>query len=110
VAQFDLCRPRRHDCNGQRPISCRYRQSQSRIVSIANRIASQEIDATGLLPWPALIVTSRSRSGRGPSHRCRTDMLASHVIFVHTLHDRPSYFGKGHCELRKRYFESWRPP
>ena len=43
------------------------------------------IDAAGLLALPALIVTSRFCSGRGPSHRGRFDMLASHVIFVHTL-------------------------
>jgi hypothetical protein len=68
VAQFDLCHPRRHDRNGQRPISCRYRHSQSRIVSFADRIerVSQEIDATGLLALLAWIVTSRFRSGRGP--------------------------------------------
>src|ERR1700704_6276667 len=37
------------------------------------------------------------------------DMLASHVILVHTFVDL-SIFRRRSCELRKRHFESWPPP
>jgi hypothetical protein len=65
VAQFDLCIRGGTIATASDPISCQYRHSQSRIVSIADRIERREIDATGLLALPALIVTSRFCSGQG---------------------------------------------
>jgi hypothetical protein len=64
---------------------------QSRIVSIANRIerVSHEIDATGLLALLALMLHVQISQRSGPrAHRGRSDMLVSHVIFVHTWRDR----------------------